>query len=212
VSAADAGRRLTRKQQQERTRAELLRSAFAVLARDGLRGTSIAAVVEHAGFTKGAFYANFVSKDELLLTMLEQRFEARLAEIDRAIHADAAVDEQARRAGADFMRALGADAEWGPMIFEFAVHASHHDAFREQLVARHRAMRDRIAALLRERADELDWTPPVAPDVVARMTFAMAHGVALQKLLEPDAVPDDLFGTMLSTFFAGLEATAARRG
>ncbi|MGE4427598.1 MAG: TetR/AcrR family transcriptional regulator [Solirubrobacteraceae bacterium] len=210
MSAPSTGR-LTRKQQQERTRALLLRSAFELVSSHGMHGTSIAAVAEEAGFTKGAFYANFASKDELLMTMLEERFAERLAEIDRAIHADAAVGEQARMAGADFMRALDSDAEWGPLIFEFAVHASRNAAFREQLVARHRAMRERIASLLEERAAELDWTPPIPADVVARMTFAMAHGVVLQKLLEPEQVPEDLYGTMLTTFFAGLEATAADR-
>ena len=38
------------------------------------------------------------------------------------------------------------------------------------------------------------------------MTFAMANGFALEKLLEPDAVPDDLYGTMLTIFFTGLRA------
>ena len=40
------------------------------------------------------------------------------------------------------------------------------------------------------------------------MTFAMANGVALEKLLEPEAVPDDLYGTMLVVFFTGLRALA----
>jgi hypothetical protein len=40
------------------------------------------------------------------------------------------------------------------------------------------------------------------------MTFAMAHGVALEKLLEPEAVPDELFGTMLLVFFTGLRTLA----
>ena len=41
------------------------------------------------------------------------------------------------------------------------------------------------------------------------MTFAMANGIALEQLLEPDAVPDDLFGTMLMVFFTGLRTLAA---
>ena len=36
------------------------------------------------------------------------------------------------------------------------------------------------------------------------MTFAMANGFALEQLLEPEAVPDELYGTMLEIFFAGL--------
>ena len=38
------------------------------------------------------------------------------------------------------------------------------------------------------------------------MTFAMADGIALQKLLDPESVPDDMYPTMLATFFAGVRA------
>jgi hypothetical protein len=51
-------------------------------------------------------------------------------------------------------------------------------------------------------------TPPIPFEEVSLMTFAMAHGVALEKLLEPEAVPDELFGTMLLVFFTGLRTLA----
>ena len=38
------------------------------------------------------------------------------------------------------------------------------------------------------------------------MTYAMADGFALARLLEPESVPEDMFGTMLAVFFTGLEA------
>ena len=49
---------------------------------------------------------------------------------------------------------------------------------------------------------------PLPLDQVALMTFAMANGFALEKLLEGEEVPDELYGTMLMVFFAGLEALA----
>ena len=45
-----------------------------------------------------------------------------------------------------------------------------------------------------------------AAEEIARMTFAMADGIALQKLLDPESVPDDMYPTMLATFFAGVRA------
>jgi hypothetical protein len=49
----------------------------------------------------------------------------------------------------------------------------------------------------------------VPPEQAAAMTFAMANGIALERLLEPEAVPDDLAPTMMATFFTGLRAGAA---
>ena len=38
------------------------------------------------------------------------------------------------------------------------------------------------------------------------MTFAMANGIALERMLEPEAVPDGMAPEMIATFFAGLRA------
>jgi AcrR family transcriptional regulator len=77
-------RRRTRKEQQAHTRSCLMRSAAKVFALRGLQQASIDEVAEDAGFTKGAFYANFKSKEELFLAMLDERFADRLEEIERA--------------------------------------------------------------------------------------------------------------------------------
>ena len=201
-------RRLTRKEKQEHTRSCLMKSAARVFGRRGLASASIDEVAEDAGYTKGAFYANFKSKEELFLAMLDERFAARLRDIDMATATDATPEAQAHRAGMEFVRFLSADPDWQRLFFEFAAHAGRDDDFREELVTRYRSLRERIAEILERRAEELGLTSPVPLEQVAMMTFAMANGVGLEKLLEPDAVPDDLFGTMLMVFFTGLRVLA----
>jgi AcrR family transcriptional regulator len=201
-------RRLTRKEKQAHTRSCLIRSAAKVFARRGLQQASIDEVAEDAGYTKGAFYANFKSKEELFLAMLDERFAERLEEIDAAVSTDEDPEAQAQQAGADFARFLSADPSWQRLFFEFAAYAARNEDFRQELVTRHRALRKRIAELYRRRADELGFTPPVPVEQISLMTFAMAHGVALEKMLEPDAVPDELYGTMLLVFFTGLRTLA----
>ena len=98
--------RLSRKEKQAQTRACLMHSAATVFARRGLQQASIEEVAEDAGFTKGAFYANFKSKEELFLAMLDERFGKRLEEIERVLESGAPVEDQARQAGADFSEFL----------------------------------------------------------------------------------------------------------
>jgi AcrR family transcriptional regulator len=207
-----ATKRLSRKEQQAHTRSRLLSSAATVFARRGLHHASIDEVAADAGFTKGAFYANFASKEELFLAMLDERFEQRLAEIDRVVSGDADVAAQARQAGDEFARYLSADPEWQRLFFEFAAHAARNAEFREALVARYRALRERITAIYRRRIDELGITPPLPAEEIALMTFAMANGFAFERLLEPDAVPDELHGKMLTIFFTGLRALYEQDG
>jgi AcrR family transcriptional regulator len=184
-----AQRRLTRKERQAHTRARLMRSAATVAARRGLERASLDEVAEEAGFTKGAVYANFRSKEDLFLAILDERFAERVEELDRVLAAGGTPEEQARRAARDFMRAIEAEAEWERLFFEFALYASRNEAFRKELVKRYRGLRQ-------------------PPKQVAAMTFAMANGIALERLLEPEAVPDDLAPTMMATFFRGLRAQA----
>lgn len=62
----------------ENTRARLLDAASQVFAELGLQGATVEAVCERAGFTRGAFYSNFASLDELFLTLAGSVGEARI--------------------------------------------------------------------------------------------------------------------------------------
>ncbi len=62
----------------ENTRARLMDAAFDVFAEVGLDAASVEAICERAGFTRGAFYSNFESKDELFLDLVSDVAEQKL--------------------------------------------------------------------------------------------------------------------------------------
>jgi AcrR family transcriptional regulator len=198
-----AEQRLTRKQRQEHTRRCLLESAGRVFARRGLTQASVDEVAADAGFTKGAVYANFGSKEELFLEMLDGRFAQRLQDMDRALSTDEPPEVQARVAGRDFIDFLSSDPDWKLLFFEAALHASRDEGFRVKLQEHYAQMRARMAALLRERSEAGGFDPGVPFDQLATMIFAMANGIGFEQFVEPDAVPDDLFSTMLELFTLG---------
>jgi AcrR family transcriptional regulator len=196
--------RLTRKESQARTRSKLIEAAGKVFACRGMERATVDEVASEAGYTKGAFYANFKSKEDLFLAMLDERFAKRLEEIDRVLESGAPVEDQARRAGQEFSDYLATDPEWSRLFFEFAVQAMRDEGFRQELVARHRTIRSRIAAGFEAHADTIGGELPIPAQAVAMMTYAMADGFALARILEPEDMPDDLFATMLAVFFTGL--------
>lgn len=192
-----------------RTRAALLDAAGDAIGRRGLRDASIDEIAASAGFTKGAFYANFASKEELFLALLDLHFDRRGEQMHDALATDEDPEVQARRSADEFVAMLTANPEWQRLFFEFAAHAARHEAFRVQLVERYRRMRAQMAEDYRRRAEELGLDLPVPAEHLALMTFAMGNGVAMERLLEPDAVPDDLFGSLLEIWVAGLRALAS---
>ena len=198
--------RMTRAEKQAHTRSCLLAAAEKVFSKRGLQQASIDEVAGEAGYTKGAFYANFKSKEELFLAMLDEKFAERLQELDELLAKDQPLAETTREAGASYTDALRADPEWERLFFEFAAHAAREPDFREEVATRSRALREAKAQIF-ERAG-VGTHGPVSCEDIATITFAMANGLALEQLLEPDAVADDLYGTMLYAFFRGLKAMA----
>jgi AcrR family transcriptional regulator len=195
---------MTRAERAARTRSLLMAAASKVCARHGLEQASIDQVAEEAGFTKGAFYANFRSKEELFLAMLDERFAEQLAKLDRTLSEEGELGDQVREDPSAFAHDLADDPEWVRLYLQFAAHATCDEGFRGELVTRERALRARMAEIIGRRIERL----PFPPDQVARMADAMIDGFAVHQLLDPDDYPDDLHAQMWTVFTAGLKALA----
>jgi len=68
-----------------RTRARLLDAAFDVFAEQGVRAASVETIAEAAGFTRGAFYSNFSTKEELFFALMEREKTMRLEQLDQGL-------------------------------------------------------------------------------------------------------------------------------
>ena len=201
-------RRQTRKEQQAHTRQCLLHAAGRVFSRHGMAHASVEQVATEAGYTKGAFYANFKSKEELFLAILDERFAERVRVLDELMDQGGSMEEQARAGGAEFQDYVKGDPEWERLFFEFSAHASREEAFRQELIARYRTLIDRIAAVATQRLQAAGLEPPGDPRTFALAVFAAGNGVALQQLLDPDDTPDDLYSGMLELLTLGVLAKA----
>ena len=208
MAARPAVPRLTREEKQRQTRSCLLRSAAKVFARRGLEGASIDEVAADAGFTKGAFYANFSSKQDCFLAMLDERFAERLSQLEALTAAEDHLEDQARSAAADFTHYLSADRDWERLFFEFAAYAARDEAFRVELVKRYRTLREGMAAVFERRLSELGVRSPVPVEQLVLMTFSLGNGFALERLLEPELAPAELFSDALVLLLQGVGALA----
>jgi AcrR family transcriptional regulator len=197
---------MSRLEKQQRTRVALLRSASKLFCRRGLEGTSVDDVAQAAGYTKGAFYANFKSKEELFLVMLDERFSQELERLDRTLAGTDDPDTEARTAAADFIH-FASDDEWPRLYFEFAAHAARNEDFRQELATRQRAMRNRVVKVYERWAKDFPAEPPLPLADIAAMTYFMADGFLVDRLIEPE-LPEDLYPAMLAVFFKGLQAMA----
>jgi AcrR family transcriptional regulator len=175
--------RRTREEQRAQTRADLLEAAAEVFARNGYHGTSVDMVAEAAGYTKGAVYSNFESKEELFLALLEARLEDSLGSMQDVM--DTAEDRPAA-----FGRRRSEIAQWEPQWFmleaEFELYAARNPEVRDRVAARQRQTRGVIEQALQQHIDDLGLKPAYPVDQLARLIVAAGDGMSLMALNNPD--------------------------
>jgi AcrR family transcriptional regulator len=184
--------RLTRAQRREQTRARLLDAAGQVFALRGFHGATVDEVAEAAGYTKGAVYSNFATKDELFLALLDQRLAAQFEQVE-ALYAIESSEELLAA-----MRSLTeqefADArDFGVLAAEFWLYAMRNPAAQAELAKRYREVRSRLAELITKRYARHQTFPPTPPEHLAALAVATDTGLFLQYLIEPGALPWELY-------------------
>ena len=204
------GRPSLRDEQRALTRGRLLDGAEAVFARSGFHGASVEEIAREAGATTGALYSNFTNKEDLFLALFEERIAADVGDYSRIVTAGATIEEQARGAADRWMAILRERPDYFPLLIEFWAYAIRKPALRERLAGRFAALRAASARLVLEGAEQQGYHPPNAEagELVGMLVNALGNGLALEKLVDPDSVPDSLYGDMLVTIFQAMQALA----
>jgi AcrR family transcriptional regulator len=202
--------RLTRPERKERTRADLVAAARRVFERHGFHRSSLEQIAEEAGYTKGAVYSNFAGKDELFLAVLDEHIAGRVPVYQQIILGEESF-EGALRAIARHLVALGEeDPAWTPLLVEFWTHASHHAALRREVAARNERQLEAIAALLDELAARHGMAYRLPTTEFVRGSSALARGMGLERLVDPDLPLGELFEDMFVAYCTGLAEAAPR--
>jgi AcrR family transcriptional regulator len=198
-----------RDEQRALTRRRLLDGAEAVFARSGFHGASVEELAREAGATTGALYSNFASKEDLFLALFEERIAADVGDYSEIVAEGATIEEQARGAADRWMAILRERPDYFPLLIEFWSYAIREPALRKRLAGRFAALRSASARLALEGAERQGYSPRAeAGELVGMLINALGNGLALEKLADPDAVPDDLYGDMLVLIFTALGALA----
>jgi AcrR family transcriptional regulator len=200
-------RRLTRGEKRAQTRERLLEAAERVFLRRGLQGSSVEEIAAEAGFTRGAFYSNFKSKDQLFIELLQDRVYRGYREI-LDDHPDAGATPRERML-ADAERVRDAqDREEGRWLFrlwlECLTQAARDEGFRELAAGFWSGNRALMAATGRAEFEQVGRTPPLPTEQLATAMIALDIGLAVQHLVDPEAVPLDLYVPLYDLLFGSM--------
>jgi AcrR family transcriptional regulator len=200
---------LTREEKKAQTRQQLLDAAHRVFSTKGFFSASLDDVATEAGFSKGAVYSNFDSKEDLFLALVEFRADQQAKSLARDVDVDQSVGVQARSAGDQFVREHWAD-NLDASDLEFRVCVARNPELRDRLIPRVRELRATVAHLIEQGARARGTELSLPAETIATMVTALTNGLALERLQNPEAVPDDLYGQMLAILFEAVEVRDPR--
>ncbi|HXB15231.1 MAG TPA: helix-turn-helix domain-containing protein [Solirubrobacteraceae bacterium] len=201
-----------REERKAQTRARLLEAAAAVYARRGFDGATLDEVAAEAGFTKGAVYSHFGSKENLLLALSHQQRIAQLTEQLELFDRERTSWERPLAGSARWMEVLREEPDRFRLFVELWVRAQRDERLRERLAAGVEDLREMLAGFARDSAADAGTEPDAEADrQLANVFVALTMGMGIVSLLDERALPPELLGNALSVLIRALESDPQAR-
>jgi AcrR family transcriptional regulator len=116
----------------QETQAKILDAAQKLFSEQGFENTQLEEVAARAGYTRGAIYAHYASKEDLFLALMEQRVYSRFTTLIAVLENE----PDLKNRPAIFKRWLtnqGSDPSWGTLMLEFKLYALRRPTSRKKL-------------------------------------------------------------------------------
>jgi len=180
----------------EETRRRLLDSAYDTFCEVGFQAATIEEVCARAGFTRGAFYSNFTSLDELLLALWERTVDTTAAAIREQV-------STVETAMAALVALRAPDRAWFVISTEFLLHSLRTPGLEARL-ERHRAFfRNELQRGVEALLDAEGRRPPDGIDTETFTQLLIAGHLGCQHLTSTGASDVALARSMLRALVAG---------
>lgn len=176
----------TRAEKQAHTRAALLRAAERVYRERGFGDASAVEIARCAGFSTGALYSNFASKEDLLLTVLDEHSVTNSERLAAMVTAADSIDEAVNCVHDWFAERLADGRHWRALEVDLAIAA----LTKPEMAARHR-LRQRtfignLAKLLQQQADRFGVSLPLDTHTLGAALNGLGDGLSVNSLLDND--------------------------
>jgi len=170
------------------TRQRLLEAALGVFARNGYDRATVDEIVREAGFSKGAFYVHFESKDDLFWAMLEERIDRQLDSFREALDSSLPVAQNLQTILGSAFDLNRNDPLWSALFMEFVAHSARNDRVRERLAALYHSWRSFAIEILTQGRDEGLVRKDIDVEFAASVLISVVEGTIMQSRLAPEAV------------------------
>jgi AcrR family transcriptional regulator len=194
----------------EATRRKLLDAAEKTFARDGFEAARLEDIASLAGYTRGAFYANFKSKEDIFFALLEQWVGRRIAVVTALLDQQETPAKRLQALRAHYAQ-LATDRRLALLSLEFKLFAIRHPEAHARLRAFQRRLRAYGGDLVRRLTKEVGRELPISSTGAATGIGALSNALLLEHLVDSTTVTDQDIRYMLGVFFDAILGTRTAR-
>lgn len=200
MATGDAARSEAAPTRRERTRVALLQAGAEVFATQGFRGASLDEVAEAAGYTKGAIYDHFGSKDDFFFAVIEHRAEERFAQFQDAIDEVAGGDVETinKQVTATMHQMLLPGRRMALLDAEAWLYAQRDEEALARYREHQRGSLERVADLLRHVAEQVGVELALPAEELAPLMVGATAGLTHLALTDPELTIDQSMEHLLS--------------
>jgi AcrR family transcriptional regulator len=190
-------------------REALLRAAAEVFSERGFKDASVDEIASRAGYSKGALYWHFESKDDLFFALMDATVDAPAHEMIELFRSAPPEQDMAPEGSRRFVELLRERRGLVLLEHEYWSQAVRDPELCTRYAEHRRKLRAALGQALMVRFEHLG-TPdlPIAPEENASIVMGLFAGLAQQRLIDPTSVSDQLFGKTLALIYRGLLASA----
>lgn len=197
----------------ENTRAKLVRASLDVFVEKGIDGATVDDLVKAAGFTRGAFYSSFSSKEEVFIALFDEVTAELMAIANSSVGsavADVEADESCSILEADDAQVMLAVFEgirpfgrqWYLLYSDAIARSLRDEALRTELAEQRERMRNQIGALLATRLEASGERALLPVEDLAQLLMGIFIDLLVREQLEGRDVTQLAATTILGTLRA----------
>ncbi|MGP5260175.1 TetR/AcrR family transcriptional regulator [Brachybacterium paraconglomeratum] len=197
----------------ENTRAKLVRASLDVFVEKGIDGATVDDLVKAAGFTRGAFYSSFSSKEEVFIALFDEVTAELMAIANSSVEsavADVEADESCSILQADDAQVMLAVFEgirpfgrqWYLLYSDAIARSLRDEALRAELAEQRERMRNQIGALLTTRLEASGERALLPVEDLAQLLMGIFIDLLVREQLEGRDVTQLAATTILGTLRA----------
>lgn len=196
-------------QRSEETRLQLMQAARDQFARLGYDGASVEGICRSIGLSKGAFYYHFPSKGAIFHALLNEWLAGLDTQLQTFLSSERSVPEGLVQMAAVARQIFESAQGQLPMFLEFWREASHEPQVWQTVIDPYRRYTELFAGVVSRGVTEGSLRP-VDPQLAARLIVALALGLILQGVMDPDgAAWEQVLPDSLQLLLQGLGRAAA---